>query len=167
MLKKFFLFGILKTGGFKYMPEEDERTGIKLKIFLAAFLVMICVILGVYSYNFIKLNREYVNEETSVSNNCINLNFEIISAKYEGDALSVLVKNQPSSIHISKISIKAENITLSKETDMPALSDKTILFENFMTDKPNATMPTILMIFPNNCESYAKTVYLQNKIQKK
>jgi len=118
--------------------------------------------LGVYTYNFINLNREYINKESAISNDCLNLNFEIISAKYSGSSLMVLVKNKPSGTRISRINIKEENTTLSKETDIPSLGQKEIIFENFREDITDASTPASALIFPNSCESYAKTVYLQN-----
>ena len=47
------------------MPEE--KTGIKIKIFMVAILIFLCAMLGVYSYNVISLNKDFANQESKAS----------------------------------------------------------------------------------------------------
>lgn len=136
------------------MPEE-EHTSVKLKIFLVAVLIFICAALALYSYNIINSNREYINEESAKSNDCLNTDFEVISAEYKENSISVLVKNKPASdFSIKTVNIILENITLTKETTISIGMQDYVLFENI-----NEEYEAVL-VYPNNCEKYAKTVYI-------
>jgi len=135
------------------MPQE-EQSGTRLKIFLAAFLVIICAFFALYSYNFITMNKNYISQQSQVSNACINLNFDVISASYDAGSLLVTVKNQEiSTSNIKKIFVNVGGRTLSKETSIPPSSQEQVAFDG-LSEKYES-----ISVYPNDCDAYAKIIY--------
>ncbi len=136
--------------------QDERKEGIKVKIFLAAFLIFICIILVVYTYSFINLNNAYIKEESKTSNNCLNLNFDVLKITNSKNNIILTIRNNPlSTYEITQMNLKLENNTITKEIKIAPSKINEVLFENAPVDKDN------IFIYPNNCEIFGKLVYLQ------
>ena len=132
-----------------------EKPGIKTRIFTAALLISLCLMLALYIYNILSVNKQYINDESKTSTECLYLNFEIISAEAEGNDIFVTVKNLPtSSSDITAISMINGRNTITKEVLISPFRQKEIAFENLDIKKT-------MLLFPNNCEKFAKQIELQ------
>jgi hypothetical protein len=137
------------------MPEE-RNNGITVKIFLAIFLIFICAIFVVYTYNFLNVNKEYINKESKLSNDCLTIAFEILTINYSGNDLFITVKNNPSSSSsITRMSIMLQNETKSRDVQINPSKQQDISFENFISAQEN------ILVYPNSCEAYAKAILIK------
>lgn len=139
------------------MPEE-ESSGIKLKIFLGALVFFLTLLIGVYAYNYITINKSYISEESDSSTNCLYLNFDVLSADYEAETLTLLIKNpSTSSKELKSITVNTGNQTINKAAIIPLTIEKELVFENLKLSDD------IIKVYPENCETFAKNVRVEMK----